>query len=126
MMIAKMVDWLRTNNSEECALWWEKYWTPAHDPSREAITLTDCGLRYVSCIHKNSEGGKWKPIKRGPGCCARGDEQQSLGSFMSNPIDYIHNASEKHDLDLIMFGSPNAFIHNPVPNKAGWDFIQDA
>jgi hypothetical protein len=23
VMMAKMLDWLRTNDSEECALWWE-------------------------------------------------------------------------------------------------------
>ncbi len=46
VMMAKMVNWLRTNDSEECtvecALWWEKYWTPVHDPRRGAITLADC------------------------------------------------------------------------------------
>ncbi len=34
VMMAKMVDWLRTSDSEECALWWEKYWTSVHDPCR--------------------------------------------------------------------------------------------
>ncbi len=84
MMMAKMVDWLSTNDSEECALWWEKYWTPAHDPSRGAITLADCG--YVSCTHQNSQEGKWRPIKRGTECSSRGDERQSHGRFMSNLV----------------------------------------
>ncbi len=44
VMMAKMVDWLRTNDSEEYALWWEKYWAPAHDPRRGAITLADSSL----------------------------------------------------------------------------------
>ena len=123
VIIAKMVDWLRTNDSEECALWWEKYWTPVHDPRRSAITLADCG--YVSCTHQNSQEGKWKPIKRGAGCGKRSDERQSLASFMGNLVEYIHNDSEEHESDLIEWGRPNTFIRNPVPNKAEWDFVQD-
>ncbi len=45
---------------------------------------------------------------------------------MRNLVEYIHDASEEHESDLIDFGQPNTFIRNPAPNKAEWDFIQDA
>jgi hypothetical protein len=53
-------------------------------------------------------------------------ELQSLGSFISNLVEYIHNASEENESGLIELGRPNTFIRNPVPNKAEWDFVQDA
>jgi hypothetical protein len=95
-----------------------------HDPRRGALTLAGCG--YVSCTHQNSQEGKWKPIKRGIGCCSRGDARQSLGSFMSNLVTYIHNDNEENESKLIEVGRPNTFIRNPVPTKAECDFLQDA
>ena len=89
VMMTKMVEWLRQNDSEECAVWWERYWTPFHDPRRGAYTLADCG--YVSCTHQNSQEGKWRPVKRGTGCGAKGDERQGLGAFMSRLVDYIQS-----------------------------------
>jgi hypothetical protein len=115
IIIAKMVDWLRVNDSEKCALWLEKYWTPVHDHRRGSITLAGCC--YVCCTHQNSQGGAWKPIKRGTGCGSRGDKRQSLGTFMSNLDGYIHNASEDHESDLIKAGRPNTFICYPVRSK---------
>ena len=107
VMMAKMVEWLRQNDSEECAVWWERYWTPFHDPRRGAYTLADCG--YVSCTHQNSQEGKWRPVKRGTGCGAKGDERQGLGAFMSRLVDYIHNSSTEHEADLVKAGRPNQF-----------------
>ena len=115
--MAKMVEWLRENDSEECAVWWEKFWTPFRDPRRGAYTLADCG--YVSCTHQNSQEGKWRPVKRGTGCGAKGDERQGLGSFMSRLVDYIHESSAEHET------SPNSFIRDPVPVKGEWDAVQD-
>ncbi len=40
------------------------------------------------------------PIKRGTGCSSRGDELQSLGSFMSNLVTYIYDANEEHESKL--------------------------
>ena len=80
IMMRKMVDWLREHESEECAEWWEKYWTSFREPRRGAIILADCG--YVSCMHQNMQEGKWRPVERGTECGAQGDERQSLGTFM--------------------------------------------
>ena len=114
-MFGKMVDLLRTNDSDAAADWWAKYWT-------RPFTLADCG--YGNCTHQNHQEGKWKPIKRGTGCGARGDPRQSLGTFISYLVGFIKNASEESENDMIVAGRCNAFIRDPQPTKKEWDKVQ--
>ena len=59
IMHAKMIDWLRTEDSEQTASWWARHWTGPW-------TLADCG--YANCTHQNHQEGSWRPLKRGTGC----------------------------------------------------------
>ena len=109
-----MVEWLREFDGERAASWWEKNW-------KRPFTLADCG--YGNCTHQNHQEGKWKPIKRGTGCGANGDERQSLGSFVSYLVAFIKNASEESETTMLQAGRPNAFIRDPIASKKEWDQV---
>jgi hypothetical protein len=64
---------LRTRDSDRCADWWMNYW-------QGPWTLADYG--YANCTHQNSQEGTWRPVRRGTGCGAKGDERQALGSLI--------------------------------------------
>ena len=88
------------------------------------MALADCG--YGNCTHQNHQEGKWRPVKRGTGCGANGDERQGLrvGTFVGNPVGYTRSASEDHEQKSIDAGRPNLFVRNPVPSKKEWDAVQ--
>ena len=111
----KMDTFLRTKDSARTADWWKRYW-------RGPWTLADCG--YGNCTHQNHQEGKWRPVKRGTGCGANGDERQGLGTFVGNLVGYTRSASEDHEQKLIEAGRPNLFVRNPVPSKKEWDAVQ--
>ena len=115
IMWAKMVEFLRKADSDRCAEWWEKNW-------QGPWTLGDCG--YANCTHQNHQEGKWRPVKRGTGCGASGDERQALGSFTCQLVQYARKASEDHEQLLIDKGNPNHFVRNPTPHKKDWDGVQ--
>jgi hypothetical protein len=116
IMQAKMIDWLRTADSDQTADWWERYWTGPW-------TLADCG--YGNCTHQNHQEGSWRPLKRGTGCGAHGDKRQALATFVCHLNDYIRDASEKQEQKLIDAGRPGRFISNPEVTKREWDAISD-
>ena len=115
-MWEKVVHFLRTRDSNRCADCWMNYW-------QGPWTLADCG--YANCTHQNSQEGTWRPVKRGTGCGAKGDERQALGSFTSQLVQYVRTASEDHEQKLIKQGRPNAFVREPSPVKADWDALQN-
>jgi hypothetical protein len=115
-MHAKMIDWLRTEDSEQTANWWARYWTGPW-------TLADCG--YANCTHQNHQEGSWRPLKRGTGCGAHGEKRQALATFVCHLHDYIRDASEKQEQKLIEAGRPGRFISNPEVTKKEWDTISD-
>jgi hypothetical protein len=88
IMWEKMVHFLRTADSDRTAEWWRKHW-------QGPWTLGDCG--YANCTHQNHQEGKWRPVRRGTGCGASGDERQALGTFTSKLIEYARSASEDHE-----------------------------
>ncbi len=103
-----MIDWLRATDSDETADWWARYWTGPW-------TLEDCC--YGNCSHQNHQEGSWLPLKRETGCWAYGDKRQALGTFVCHLHDYIRDASEMHEQQLIDVGRPGRFICNPVVTK---------
>ena len=115
IMWEKMVHFLRTADSDRTAEWWRKHW-------QGPWTLGDCG--YANCTHQNHQEGKWRPVRRGTGCGASGDERQALGTFTSKLIEYARSASEDHEQQLIDLGHPNEFVRNPRPHKKEWDALQ--
>ena len=115
VMWDKMDTFLRTKDSDRTADWWKRYW-------RGPWTLADCG--YANCTHQNHQEGRWRPVKRGTGCGANGDERQALGTFVGNLVDYTQTASQEHEQKLIELGRPNLFVRNPVPSKKEWDAVQ--
>ena len=88
VMWDKMDTFLRTKDSARTADWWKRYW-------RGPWTLADCG--YGNCTHQNHQEGKWRPVKRGTGCGANGDERRGLGTFVGNLVGYTRSASEDHE-----------------------------
>ena len=114
VMHDKMIDWLRTTDSDETADWWKTYWTGPW-------TLADCG--YGNCTHQNHQEGSWRPLKRGTGCGAQGDKRQALGTFVCQLHDFIRDASAKQEQFLIDAGRPGAFISNPIVTKREWDAV---
>ena len=109
-----MVAWLHEHDGERTALWWQKKRT-------RPFTLADC--RYGNCTHQNHQECKWKPIKRGTGCGANGDERQSLGSFVSYLVGFVKSASEESEEAMVKMGRPNAFIRDPIVTKKEWDQV---
>jgi hypothetical protein len=91
IMWDKMDTFLRVRDSARTADWWKRYW-------RQAWTLADCG--YGNCTHQKHQEGRWRPVKRGTGCKANGDESQALGTFTSNLIGYARTASEDYEQHL--------------------------
>jgi hypothetical protein len=61
IMMRKMVEWLREHDSEECAEWWEKYWTSFRDPRRGAITLA------VPTSKSDADPSAAEQLRRKPG-----------------------------------------------------------
>ncbi len=114
-MWGKMVHFLRTRDSDQCADWWMNY-------RQGQWTLADCC--YANCTHQNSQEGTWRPVWRGTGCGAKGDERQALGTFTSQLVQYISTASEDHENKLIQQGRPNAFVRELSPVKTDWDALQ--
>jgi hypothetical protein len=112
IMWAKMVDFLRTADSDSTADWLSRFW-------QGPWTLGDTG--YANCTHQNHQEGKWRPVKRGTGCRPYGDERQALGTFPSQLVQHARSASEGHAQKLIDLGHPNAFVRNPTPSKREWD-----
>ena len=100
-MHAKMIDWLRTADSDQTADWWKRYWTGPW-------TLADCG--YGNCTHQNHQEGSWRPLKRGTGCGAHGDKRQALATFVCHLNDYIRDESEKQEKRLAGQGGPSATL----------------
>ncbi len=108
IMWENMDTFLRVKESARTADRWKRYW-------RQALTLADCV--HGNCTHQNHQEGRWRPVKRGTGCGANGDERQTLGTFTSNLVGYARSANEDHEQQLIMLGRPNLFVRNPVPSK---------
>ena len=75
------------------------------------------GAIPLTCDVQNHQEGKWRPVRRGTGCGADGDERQSLGNFTCKLVRYARPASEAHEQQLIELGHPNAFVRNPTPSK---------
>jgi hypothetical protein len=115
IMYQKMIEYLRTNDSDRTADWWAKHW-------QVNFTLADCGIG--NCTHQNHQEGNWRPVKRGTGCGAKGDERQSLGTFVSNLVPFVRSASQESEGAMIDAGRPNAFVRNPMPSKKEWDMLQ--
>jgi len=115
MMYEKMIHFLRTEDSDRTAEWWAKHW-------KQPFTLADCG--YGNCTHQNHQEGTWRPVKRGTGCGAKGDERQALGTFVSKLVDFTKSASEESEAKMIELGRPNAFVRDPQPSKKEWDHVQ--
>jgi hypothetical protein len=57
-MMEKMVEWLRKNASKECAQWWDKYWTPFHDPIEVLLPwlIADMSAALTRTVRKVSGG----------------------------------------------------------------------
>jgi hypothetical protein len=71
IMWAKMVRFLRTADSDRTAGWCCRYlqgpWT---------LRVGDC--YYGNCTHQCHQEGTWRPVRRGTGCGANGDESMDL------------------------------------------------
>ena len=81
-------------------------------------------MRICELYAPESPGGQGRPVKRGTGCGAAGDERQALGKFTSQLVEYAHTASEAHEQQLIELNHPNAFVRNPLHHKKEWDALQ--
>ena len=87
----KMVEWLRKNNSEECAKCWEKHWTPFHDPVEVPLPwlIADMSAALNRTVRKVRGGLSRVERVVLP--------RQSLGTFMRNLITYMNDARDEHE-----------------------------
>lgn len=109
---SKLIDFI-AKRDPQAAEWYRDNWTG--DKGRYCA----CHAGYAGSNNNMGVEVDWRDVKKL--CPARAN----LGTFIGALMHFIKQLGTEHQQFLIDQGTPNAFISQPVPDKAIWDRMQE-